>query len=144
MKRKIVRDESFLSLKSYPASKKDQYVIDDLIDTYNNLNEDFGLSVPAYCSGLSANMIGERKNIILICIGVVQEIMVNPVIIDKKDPYEAEEYCLSVKGPHKAIRYKTITVRFRDEAFTPRTETFHGVVAQVIQHEIDHTKGILI
>ena len=136
MIREIVKDEVFLSQKSSPASKKDKKIIEDLKDTYEEW---------AYmCAGMAANMIGEKKNIILVNVGVAIEIMINPVILDKKEPYEAEESCLCLKSPHKTIRFNTITVRWRDEDFQQHIETFSGLTAQIIQHEIDHTKGIVI
>lgn len=136
MIREIVKDEAFLSRKSSPASKKDKRIIQDLKDTYDEWSY--------MCAGMAANMIGERKNIILVNVGIANEIMINPVIVDKKDPYEAEESCLCLKNPHKTIRFNTITVRWRNEDFEPQTDTFTGLTAQIIQHEIDHTKGIVI
>lgn len=142
MIRELVKDEKFLSLKSSPASKKDSRVINDLQDTFRNWN--YAHLSHGYCSGMAANMIGERKNIIIVDNGITDEIMINPVIIDKKDPFEALEHCLCLTKPHQALRYKTITVRYRNRNFEPCTETFTGLTAQTIQHEIDHTKGIVI
>lgn len=142
MIQEIVKDEKFLSLKSSPASKKDSRVINDLQDTFRNWNYEH--QGRGYCSGMAANMIGERKNIILINNGIADEIMINPVIIDKKGPYEAKEHCICLTKAHPALRYDTITVRYRNINFEPCTETFTGLTAQTIQHEIDHTKGIVI
>lgn len=142
MIRELVKDEKFLSLKSSPASKKDIKVINDLLDTFHNWNYEH--QGRGYCSGMAANMIGERKNIILINNGIADEIMINPVIVDKKDPYEAEEHCICLTKAHPALRYDTIIVRYRNRNFEPCTETFTGLTAQTIQHEIDHTKGIVI
>jgi peptide deformylase len=136
MNRPIVHDPLFLALKSEPASEADRQVIVDLLDTLRaNLDR---------CVGIAANMIGVRKRVIVFCSGPMQMIMVNPQITSKAGEYEAEEGCLSLAGIRKAKRYQKITVKYQDQAFRPRTGTFEGFTAQIIQHEIDHCDGILI
>ena len=136
MNRPIVHDPLFLALKSEPASEADRQVIVDLLDTLRaNLDR---------CVGMAANMIGVRKRVIVFCSGPMQMIMVNPQITSKAGEYEAEEGCLSLAGIRKAKRYQKITVKYQDQAFRPRTGTFEGFTAQIIQHEIDHCDGILI
>ena len=70
--------------------------------------------------------------------------MFNPEIVKCDGPYSAEEGCLSLDGVRKAKRFKTIKVRYQNEAFQVRIKTFSGWTAQIIQHEIDHCSGILI
>ena len=136
MNRPIVHDPLFLALKSEPASEADRQVIVDLLDTLRaNLDR---------CVGMAANMIGVRKRIIVFCSGPMQMIMVNPQITSKAGEYEAEEGCLSLAGIRKTKRCQRITVKYQDQAFRPRTGTFEGFTAQIIQHEIDHCDGILI
>ena len=96
------------------------------------------------CVGMAANMIGEKKRIIVFCNGPMQMIMINPVITAKTGEYEAEEGCLSLAGVRKAKRWQKITVKYQDQAFKQRTGTFEGFTAQIIQHEIDHCNGVLI
>ena len=136
MVKKIVRDEFFLKQKSEPATKADQQVAIDLLDTLK-ANE-------AGCVGLAANMIGVRKCVIAVNMGFMNVAMFNPVIVAKKGEYEAEEGCLSLSGVRPAARWKSIKVEYRDEAFRPRCKTFTDWAAQIIQHEIDHCNGILI
>ena len=136
MIRTIVRDPFFLGQKSAPATAADRQVITDLLDTLRaNLDR---------CVGMAANMIGERRRIIVFCSGPLQMVMVNPRITARSGPYEAEEGCLSLVGTRKTTRYQKITVQYQDAAFQPRTGTFDGFPAQIIQHEIDHCDGILI
>ena len=136
MIRQIVHDPLFLAQKSAPATETDRQIITDLMDTLRvNLDR---------CVGMAANMIGEKKRIIVFCNGPVQMIMVNPQITGKSGEYEAEEGCLSLSGVRKAKRWKRITVKYQDQAFRWRTGTFEGFTAQIIQHEIDHCDGILI
>ena len=132
----IVRDTFFLSRKSEEATKADIAIVTDLEDTLRANREQ--------CVGLAANMIGYRKKIIIVAAGLADIVMINPVIIIKDEPYEAEEGCLSLPGVRKTTRYKRITVRYLDRKFTEHTQSFSGYIAQIIQHECDHLKGILI
>ena len=132
----IVRDTFFLSRKSEEATKADITIVTDLEDTLKANRE--------RCVGLAANMIGYRKKIIIVATGLADIVMINPVIIIKDEPYEAEEGCLSLPGVRKTTRYKRITVRYLDRKFTEHTQSFSGYIAQIIQHECDHLEGILI
>ena len=70
--------------------------------------------------------------------------MLNPVIVSKKEPYEAEEGCLSLKGVRKTTRYQEIEVEYEDIHFKKQHQKYKGWVAQIIQHEVDHCEGIII
>ena len=70
--------------------------------------------------------------------------MLNPVIVRKEEPFEAEEGCLSLSGTRKCTRYKTIEVEYMDADLQKRRGTYTGLTAQTIQHEMDHFEGILI
>ena len=136
MIREIVHDPVFLAQPSTAATEKDIPVAEDLIDTLRaNMDR---------CVGMAANMIGKKKRIIAIAKGPMIIAMLNLRILSGEEEYEAEEGCLSLAGPRKAKRYRTITVAYQDRLFRPHTNTFHGFVAQIIQHELDHCSGILI
>ena len=136
MVRQIVHDPVFLSQRSDPPTASDGQVIIDLTDTLRaNLDR---------CVGMAANMIGERKRIIVFCGGPVLTAMADPRITAKSGPYDTEEGCLSLAGVRKARRFRKITVEYLDAGFRRRTSTFEGFTAQIIQHEIDHCDGILI
>lgn len=136
MIRPIIHDPLFLAQKSDPATEADRQIITDLMDTLRaNLDR---------CVGMAANMIGEKKRIIVFCNGPMQMVMVNPVITAKSGEYEAEEGCLSLAGVRKTKRWQKITVKYQDQAFKQRTGNFEDFTAQIIQHEIDHCNGVLI
>ena len=132
----IVKDILFLGQKSVPATKADLPVAQDLQDTLN-ANRD-------RCVGMAANMIGVRKRIIIVNIGFVNVVMFNPIIVQKKSPYETEEGCLSLTGVRKTTRYQTITVEYTDIAWKRQKFEYSGWIAQIIQHECDHLDGIII
>lgn len=136
MIKKIVKDEFFLKQKSTPATKADQQVAIDLLDTLK-ANE-------AGCVGLAANMIGIKKCVIAINMGFMNVAMFNPVIVSKSSAYEAEEGCLSLTGTRKTTRYEEIEVEYSDIHWNKQCHKFSGWTAEIIQHEIDHCNGIII
>ncbi len=132
----IIRDPLFLQQKSDPATELDKQVIVDLIDTLQ-ANRD-------RCVGMAANMIGVRKQILVVAAGPFVFPMVNPVITKKTGKYETEEGCLSLDGVRRCTRYKEIEVDFLDQDFKPQHGKYSDFTAQIIQHEIQHFSGELI
>ena len=136
MVKAIVRDPLFLAQKSLSATEADKQVVQDLLDTLRaNLDR---------CVGMAANMIGVRKNIIVVAMGPFQFAMINPVITKKKEVFQTEEGCLSLDGVRPCTRYKEIEVDYLDQNFKKQHGTYTGWTAQIIQHEIDHCHGIVI
>lgn len=136
MIRPIVKDTVFLSRKSEPATINDKNIIEDLQDTLK-ANSD-------RCVGMAANMIGYRKRVIIVAVGMIHIAMVNPKIVKRAFPYETEEGCLSLDGVRKTTRYNEIEVEYSDTMFKKHRSKFSGNAAQIIQHETDHLEGILI
>lgn len=137
MVREVVHDPILLAGKSEAATAEDLQVAKDLLDTLV-ANKDA-------CVGMAANMIGVRKRIIVFDNAGVYMTMLNPEILKMSGPYDTEEGCLSLLGgPRTCKRYQTIKVRWQNEKFQTRIQSFAGWPAQIIQHEIDHCNGILI
>ncbi|MDO4168897.1 MAG: peptide deformylase [Lachnospiraceae bacterium] len=136
MVKPIVKDVLFLSQKSEPATTKDAFIIEDLLDTLQYHS--------SACVGMAANMIGYKKAIIAVNMGFVNMVMVNPKIVKKDSLYEAEEGCLSLTGKRKTTRYQKIEVEYQDQNFKKKKQEFSGWTAQIIQHEVDHIHGIVI
>ena len=70
--------------------------------------------------------------------------MFNPVLKSSSGSYETEEGCLSLEGQRKTKRYQYIKVRYQDRSLIWHVKRFSGWEAQIIQHEIDHCKGVMI
>ena len=119
-----MRDIFFLNQPSEPATESDRKTGMDLLDTLKAHEEE--------CVGMAANMIGVRKNIIAVHMGFMNVLMYNPKIIKKSGAYETEE------------GYQEIEVQYQDVNFKQQRQTYSGWIAQIIQHEIDHCRGILI
>ena len=136
MVRPICRDVKFLKRKSVPATSADAGIIQDLRDTLAAHRK--------ACVGMAANMIGVNKRIIIFSSGILDIVMVNPVITKKTGRFETLESCLSLTGERRAVRYESIEVQYLDTHFQPKTGRFSGFTAQIIQHECDHLEGIII
>ena len=136
MVREIYKDEAFLALEAKPATAEDLAVAQDLLNTLAAHREG--------CVGMAANMIGVNKRIIAFDNEGTYEVMLNPVIVKRSGPYEAEEGCLSLAGTRKTKRYRSIKVQWQNEKLQTRRKTFTDWTAEIIQHEIDHCDGIII
>ena len=137
MERKIVKDILFLRQSSSPAAKSDSGTADDLIDTLRANSEN--------CVGLAANMIGIRKNIIIVQTQLAPIVMFNPKMLSHSaGTYESEEGCLSLEGTRKTLRYESVEIEYYDRDMKRDTGKFSGFTARIIQHEMDHCKGIII
>ena len=138
MIKELIHDPIFLALESEKATREDLQVAEDLLETLKAHKET--------CVGMAANMIGVRKRIIAFVLedGTYMT-MLNPVILKAEQPYQTEEGCLSLLGgPRKCKRYKKIKVQYQTTELLTRIKSFEGWTAQIIQHEVDHCKGVLI
>ena len=92
--------------------------------------------------GLAAPQVGLLECLIIADIGNGLLKMVNPKILSKKSTCSLDEGCLSV--PEKCVtikRAEEIRVSYLDENEKEITKTLTGLMARVIQHEIDHCNG---
>lgn len=136
MVKQIVRDVFFLGQKSELATKDDLQVGRDLQDTlYANRDR---------CVGMAANMIGVKKNIIIVNIGAADIVMFNPVLISKNGLYETEEGCLSLDGVRKTNRYREVVMEYFDFNWKKQKIKLKDWPAQIAQHEMDHLSGKVI
>lgn len=136
MVKQIVRDIFFLGQPSEPATQADLSVGRDLLDTLQANRE--------ACVGMAANMIGVKKNIIIVNMCLIDVVMFNPVIISRRGRYETEEGCLSLEGVRKTTRYQEIEVEYYDSSWKKQRQKLSGWTAQIAQHEIDHLSGKII
>lgn len=141
MIKELIHDPIFLAGKSESATKEDQQLAQDLLDTL--------IAHQDSCVGMAANMIGARKCIIAFLDESGQKptytVMLNPEIVRQDSAYQTEESCLSLLGgPRPCKRYKTVKIRYQTTELQTRIKTYTGWTAQIIQHEIDHCNGILI
>jgi peptide deformylase len=77
--------------------------------------------------------------------GGIQETFINAKIIERSfDTWTDEEGCLSIPSLAGEVeRNWAVTVEYFDRNFQSQVRTFSGSTARMIQHEYDHTAGIL-
>ena len=140
----IVKDTEKLSQKCEKIKDvKDAIgIIKDLIDTatYNNENSN------KKCCGLAANQIGKNVRVIIAQMPNGKfEPFINPTIINRsKETKLSTEGCMSLDGERTVLRHTSITVMYQDRIGKWNKKRFGGFTAIELQHEIDHTNGILI
>jgi len=94
--------------------------------------------------GLAANQIGQDCRLIVVNYAGIKRAMINPLITKYRGgTARASEQCLSY-GKRKAIvtRHKIVIVEYLDEQRNKQKLKARGLLARVIQHEIDHLNGI--
>jgi peptide deformylase len=71
-------------------------------------------------------------------------VMINPEIVEAGDPEEVDEGCLSVPGVSDTLkRNRRVKARALDRKGKAYEVEAEGLLAQCIQHEIDHLDGKL-
>ncbi len=132
----ICKDVFFLSKKAKKASKSNIQVGYDLLDTLKAHKDE--------CIGMAANMIGFDLAIIVVNMALVDVVMFNPKIISKSGEYKAKEGCLSLSGTRDCLRHQKIKVEYYDFEFKKHINEYSGIIAETIEHEIDHLNGVII
>lgn len=95
--------------------------------------------------GLAAPQIGIARSLIVADIGEGAIRLANPVILKAKGLDKMEEGCLSIPGASAVIGRpdKIIASGLNEKGKTIELEA-RGLLARVLQHEIDHLHGRLI
>ncbi|MGE4062202.1 MAG: peptide deformylase [Rhodospirillaceae bacterium] len=139
----IVAPDPRLKKKAQPVERVDAAtakLMDDMLET---MYEAPGV-------GLAAPQVGVLKRIIVVDPAREKEEprplkMANPEIIwasDETKPHE--EGCLSLPEEYQEVtRPASIKVRYIDEQNEIRTLEADGLLAVIIQHEMDHLEGVL-
>lgn len=96
--------------------------------------------------GLAAPQVGISERICVIEIDGLVSKYLNPEITSRsQDKIFFEEGCLSLPGEFFPIeRHEEITLKYWNEKGLPKRIRARGLLAIVLQHEIDHLDGILI
>jgi peptide deformylase len=132
-----------LRLVSEPVAKIDKDVKALVADMFETMYDAPGV-------GLAAIQIGVPKRVITIDATRGDDpknpiAMINPKIVWESDETIAhEEGCLSIpEYLDMVIRPERVKARFLDESGKEQEIEADGLLARVIQHEIDHINGVL-
>ena len=140
----LIAPHPTLKAKAKPVEAVDdstRKLIDDLLETM--------YAAPGI--GLAANQVGVLKRVLVLDVARENEppapmAFVNPEILWKSDELATyEEGCLSLPEHYADVtRPAEIRVRYLDHEDEPRTLEASGLLATVIQHEMDHLDGVLL
>jgi peptide deformylase len=74
-----------------------------------------------------------------------KKVFINPIILDYDGDTEVmNEGCLSLPKLREDVdRRNKIRIRYYDENWELKDETYEGLKARIIQHEYDHLEGVL-
>jgi len=134
--------DKILKKKTLPVENLDsltQDIIDNMIETMHFAR---GL-------GLAANQVGVTKRLCVIDLSVKEDkgpliVLVNPVIVEKEGMIDAEEGCLSIPGYMTSIkRPEKVFIKGISREGKDIELEGTGLLARVLQHEIDHLDGLL-
>ncbi len=135
-----------------PRLKKVCTPVSDLSDDLRALADDMLETMyDAPGIGLAAPQVGvTRRLIVLDCVKDEGEeprplVMFNPEVVASSDETNVyEEGCLSIPDQYADVtRPKIVDVRWIDRDGNEQAETFDGLWATCVQHEIDHLNGKL-
>ncbi len=123
-----------------PVDRVDERVralADDMIETMYAAS---GIGLAATQAGVDLRVcvidVSEHKN--------EPQVFVNPEILEREGTQESEEGCLSIPDVYEKVRRADhVTVRALDYHGEPCELAVDGVLAVVLQHEIDHLDGRL-
>ena len=147
VKKILTEPDPFLRQKSKPVEKVDndlRLLMDDMLDTMYN----------AQGIGLAAIQIGIPLRMLVIDISSIgdqdnneknPQFFINPEILDPSNNLSSfEEGCLSVPGIWEEIeRPDECIVKFVNRNGQKEEKECEGLLATVIQHEMDHLEGIV-
>ncbi|MCS6807245.1 MAG: peptide deformylase [Bacteroidota bacterium] len=140
----------------HPILRQQAHPVQDITDAIRRLAENMMTTMRnAEGIGLAANQVGESQAVAVVDISGVEEellrskfnvppmVLVNPVILAYSDEVsDMEEGCLSLPSYRDTVtRPEKIQVRFYDLTMREHTLEAEGLLARVIQHEIDHLHG---
>ncbi|NTU53332.1 MAG: peptide deformylase [Chlorobiaceae bacterium] len=133
-----------LAVKAKPLKGIDPSIEKLITDMFESMYRAPGI-------GLAAPQVGHSIRLLVVDISSIEAyadfrpmVVINPRIMEFRGRNSMEEGCLSVPGVvGDVLRPSAITLRYRDEQFEEHTADFSGMMARVIQHEIDHLDGTL-
>jgi peptide deformylase len=99
--------------------------------------------------GIAAPQIGVSKAVAIVDVSgrdpkAERLILVNPVILEKREPEARKEGCMSFPEYTAFLkRHRWVRFRWQNERGEFREKTSTGIEAICVEHEVDHLSGIL-
>ena len=138
-----------LDVKTFgdPVLKSRSTPVKDFDESLERLADDMLSTMRAHDGvGLAANQVGRLKRILVAAVEEEEYVLVNPVVESRTEGSETSpEGCLSIPGVHVEVeRAKGITISGKSATGEPVRIEVEGLLARILQHEIDHLDGVLI
>ncbi|HAV23860.1 MAG: peptide deformylase [Ignavibacteria bacterium GWA2_55_11] len=149
-----------LRAKAKPVTGVDDELVRLVMDMFATMHAANGI-------GLAANQVGATKRVIVIDISGVEDeeekeaaspeplhrtspglptvlTLINPELLESSGAWRMEEGCLSIPEVRGEVeRPEKVRLRFKDTSFKDVELTADGLLARVVQHEMDHLDGVL-
>jgi len=99
--------------------------------------------------GIAAPQIGVSLRVAIVDVssrveGAQRRVLVNPQILTQGPECLSREGCMSLPDYTADLRrFEWIEAQWCDEKGTLQRETFRGIEAVCVQHEVDHLQGVL-
>ena len=99
--------------------------------------------------GIAAPQIGVAKAVAIVDVSkrdpkTKRLILVNPVILEKKEPETRKEGCMSFPDYTAFLkRHRWVRFRWQNERGEFREKISTGIEAICVEHEVDHLRGVL-
>lgn len=130
-----------------PVLRQKAKRVRDIDDSINRLIDDMIETMHAEPgrAGLAAPQVGVPLRVIIIDQPEAEDIVIiNPEIVRRKGERILDEGCLSFPGYFGQVtRAEKVTVKGRDRTWKEVRIRADGLLAQVLEHEIDHLNGTL-
>jgi peptide deformylase len=130
-----------------PVLKTRASPVESFDDTLSHLAEEMLATMRKHEGvGLAANQVGRLKRILVAAVEDEEFVLVNPVVEESAGTAEKEpEGCLSIPGIQVEVERPTaIKVSAQDASGAQLELKASGLLARILQHEIDHLDGVLI
>jgi len=131
-----------------PLLRKKAELVTDIQAVADLLDDMFETMYVRDGMGLSANQVGLDMNFAIIDISHEEEdeyprVIINPEIRESSGSDDLEEGCLSIPEIRASIsRAAKVLLHYQEVTGDTRQEQFEGLLARVIQHEVDHLNGV--
>lgn len=146
----LLRETARRMTKSEILSEPIKHLIADMRQTLRTNELGVGLAAPQVGESVALSVIWIEPTAQRPHVENFSATIINPKIVSSHGRrVQRWEGCIS-GGSHgtadlfaKVPRYNDVDVEYLDEKGNQHTETYTGLLAQIMQHEIDHLNGIL-
>ena len=130
--------DPLLRQKSKPVTEVTPEIARTIQDMVETMYQQVGI-------GLAAPQVGIPLRLVVMDDGKRgTRALLNPKIAERRGTVVAEEGCLSLPGIFAQVeRSEWVRVEAHDPAWQPVSFEARGMLARVVQHELDHLDGVL-